>query len=102
LENKCKTKDLSDEAIAILIARSVNLETAVEHDGLVIEDESTVGMVERRVRLQNPVIKLDNSCTKLRRQINRNSIFDFVSYSRLRWSMSSAVSPDAVPPPNEW
>ena len=75
MENKCKTKDLSDEAIAILIARSVNLETAVEHDGLVIEDESTVGMVERRVRLQNPVIKLDNNCTKLRRQINRKLHF---------------------------
>ena len=64
--------NLSDETVEVGVGRPLNVEgtTADVVDGLVVEHDGDVGVLEERVGGEHGVVRLDDSGGDLRRRIN--------------------------------
>lgn len=67
-----RADDLGNQAVEVLVARARNVEVATADviDGLVVDKESAVGVLDRAVGRQDGVVRLDNGGRHARRRVN--------------------------------
>jgi len=67
--------DLRDEAVQVRVRRALDVEVAAADvvDGLVVEDDGDVRVLEERVRRQDGVVRLNDGRGDLRRRVDREA-----------------------------
>ena len=64
--------NLADEAVQVAVAGTLNVEVAAADvkDGLIVDHEGAVGVLQRVVRREDAVVRLDNGSGHLRRRVD--------------------------------
>jgi len=105
----CIKTNLSNESIEIVVAGSLTAQVAAAQveDGLVVDHEGAVGVLERRVRRQDRVVRLDDGGRHARRRIHGElelrlfRVLDAQALHQQRGEAGSSSAAETVRPPDE-